>query len=64
MGKTLTKKRPSGLKYNIKKQNKSWFKKGMIPWNKGGNIKETLMIGLRYVGSAMGSMMQDLIGEI
>jgi len=27
--------RPKGLKYKIKIENKEWFKKGSIPWNKG-----------------------------
>jgi len=28
-------KRPSGLKYNLVKENPTSFKKGLIPWNKG-----------------------------
>jgi hypothetical protein len=28
-------KRPSGLKYNIRKENHAWFKKGHKPWNTG-----------------------------
>ena len=28
-------KRPKGLKYNIKKENSTWFKKGHITWNIG-----------------------------
>lgn len=28
------KNRPKGLKYNIKKENKSWFKIGQISWSK------------------------------
>lgn len=31
-------KRPSGLKYNIKTENRGWFKKGHAPWNKGIQI--------------------------
>lgn len=27
--------RPTGLKYEVKIQNKGWIKKGNIPWNKG-----------------------------
>jgi len=29
--------RPSGLKYNLKSSNKSWFDKGHTPWNKGNS---------------------------
>lgn len=32
--------RPSGLKYEIKKENKTWFKKGGSPWNKGVFLNE------------------------
>lgn len=28
-------KRPTGLKYNLKKDNPTWFKKGHLPWNRG-----------------------------
>jgi len=33
-------KRPSGLIYNIKTKNPTWFKKGQIAWNKGKPAKE------------------------
>jgi hypothetical protein len=32
--------RPSGLKYEIKKENKAWYKKGNIPFIKGKQISE------------------------
>lgn len=29
------KRRPKGLKYKIKQVNRTWFQKGLTPWNKG-----------------------------
>jgi len=34
--------RPSGLKYEIKKENKAWYKKGSIPFTKGKERPESL----------------------
>lgn len=40
-------KRPSGLKYNLVKDNPTSFKKGMTPWNKG-NSKPYLDVNIGY----------------
>lgn len=32
---------PSGMKYNIRNNNKSWFNKGQKPWNKGMPTRES-----------------------
>ena len=32
--------RPKGLKYKIKKENPTWFKKSFIPWSKNKNKKD------------------------
>lgn len=36
-------KRPSGLKYSLKKKNSTWFKKGVSSWNKGKKYKNPRM---------------------
>lgn len=45
------KPRPEGLTYKISKRNKSWFKKGFKPWNKG---KRTGIIPPNFKGDNVG----------